>query len=171
MPSRLERANWMITRNQTTEWTMTHVIAFLAFLPLACGPKTPPEAAPAASSQPETTMDVPIDAESRKFANSLTDLSIENWMPEDTGMADFRYSMFSFSKDNTWGGAATLTIIDESVNCEESGTWSMESAESASTATITWVVQETDCPGREKGKSLRAKATIDDKGKISLLIR
>lgn len=143
----------------------------LALLVLsACGPKEAPEAAPAAA-QAEETMKVPDDADSRKFANRLVGLDLKDWVPEDLGAADFRYTTFQFKKDNSWKGAVTLTIIDESVTCTESGSWSMEKADSDNVATVSWTILDTDCPGREKGKTIRGQMTITGEGKVEMLMR
>lgn len=148
---------------------MSKVPFILLPLLVACGPKKAPE--PVVSAAPEVKTEVPDDATSRKFSSRLLALDITDWNPEDTGSAEFKYGKFSFNKDNTWNGAATLTVIDESVNCSEKGTWSMDPADSETTATVTWTIDSTDCPGREKGKALRVQMTIGDDGKITLFVR
>ena len=63
-----------------------------------------------------------------------------------------------------------VEIMDEYVDCEESGTWTMDPADSESTASMTWQLEKTSCPGREGGKEIRVKITIERDGSYEILM-
>ena len=65
-----------------------------------------------------------------------------------------------FDADNTWSATGYVDAGEERMECDEDGTWTMEPAESAKSATITWAIVQTDCIGRESGTETRAKITI-----------
>jgi hypothetical protein len=121
-----------------------------------------PSVEPAAVEQ--STPDVPDDANSKKFASSLIKTAIENFTPSDASGATFKYAKMTFSGDNQWTADAFVEIQDERMECVERGGWTLEPAESASVGTVSWKVEQTDCPGREAGSTTRAEFTISKSG-------
>lgn len=145
------------------------------FLPLmaavlACTPKDAPvEAAPAAA--PEVAgPEIPGDAASRKFAERLMGVRIVDWQPTGTGDVDFNYRLLTFKPDNTWGADAVIEVMDEEMGCRESGRWQMDPAEDESTAMLTWMIDATDCAGREQGGQVRVKMIIQRDGTYEIKI-
>lgn len=136
---------------------------------LGCGEKQAPvEAAPVAEAAgPE----IPGDANSKKFAEKLLGLTITNWAPEDSGDVDFEYTNMSFAADNTWKAVAYVAIQDERVDCKETGHWTMDPAESANTAGMSWTIDKTTCPGREAGRELRLSLSILNDGAFKVKMR
>lgn len=148
-----------------------YTLPVLALALLGC-PKedaSPPPETPASTTSSRGPV-IPDTADSKKFAARLVDLEITDWSPEDTGQVDFEYQTFDFRNDNTWYGEARVTVIDESVDCKESGTWTMDPAESPTTSYLTWTVEKTSCPGREAGKEMRVKMTINDDDTFKLYV-
>ena len=136
---------------------------------IGCGEKNAPvesAAAPAASG-PE----IPADANSKKFADKLMGLTISNWAPDDSGDVEFKYTNLTFAADNTWKAVAYVAIQDERVDCKELGTWTMDPADSATTANMTWHLEKTTCPGREAGRDLRLQMSILADGAFKVKMR
>jgi hypothetical protein len=128
------------------------------------------EAAPA-EAVPEVTTDIPSDKNSAKFAEALLALNIERFSPTNTASgAKFLYTALSFSPDNTWHATGYVEMLDEKMECTEGGSWSMDPAESATTATMTWTIAQTDCVQREVGHASRYLVTIQD-GRIDVEYR
>jgi hypothetical protein len=166
--------------SQEGRFSHTHLIQEIAMRPtllstlaltlvVGCGDKNAPvesAAAPVASG-PE----IPGDANSKKFAEKLLALTISNWAPEDSGEVDFEYTTLTFAADNTWQAAAFVAIQDERVDCKELGTWSMDPAESATTADMTWHIKKTTCPGREADRDLRLQLSILNDGAFKTKMR
>ena len=124
------------------------------------------DSAPAASA-----LNVPDDGNSKKFAETLLGTTITGFRPSDSGGGKFEYNTLSFAADNTWKADGYVEIMDERMECTESGTWEMEPAESAKTATVAWTVTKTDCPSRESGTSLRVVMTLGKNGVEDLKFR
>jgi hypothetical protein len=120
--------------------------------------------APAAAGPDLSAMQVPDDKASREFAENLVRIEINDFRPSDGGGAKFEYTSLGFAPDNSWKAAGYIEIQDERMECTESGTWSMETAESTKTATISWTLAKTDCPGREAGGETRAEVTLGKSG-------
>ncbi len=147
--------------------------AFLVSLALlittGCGDKDAP--VEAAAEPAATGPDIPGDANSKKFAAKLMDLTISNWSLEDSGEVDFKYTKLTFNANNGWNGAAYVAIMDERVDCKEMGKWSMDPADSATTANMTWTIEKTTCPGREAGRELRLQMSILNDGAFKAKMR
>ena len=125
--------------------------------------KSPAEAAPAAeATAPAPT--TPDDGKSRAFGQKLVSLSITDFKPSDGGGASMVYSSLRFGADNRFTASAYVAIADERMECTESGPWTMEPAESDSTATVALTIEKTDCPGRDAGKPLRMRLTLGKSG-------
>lgn len=136
---------------------------------VGCGDKSAPvEAAPEAGpAGPE----IPGDSLSHRFADRLLALQITNWSPDDSGDVEFKYNRLTFNPDNTWVATGYVAVIDERVDCKEVGTWSMDPAESETTAAMTWTIEKTTCPGREAGRELRLSMSILDNSQFKVKMR
>ena len=119
--------------------------------------------APAAEAAAPAT-NVPDDGDSKKFADALMAAKIEGFRPTDGEGAKFEYDTLSFDAGNTWKAAGFVEIMDEKMECSESGTWAMEPAESAKVATVSWKVTASDCPGVDKDRESRAVLTVGKAG-------
>ena len=62
------------------------------------------------------------------------------------------YSSVTFSPDGRWQANGAVEIADETMECTEVGTWTMDPADSETTASMTWVIEKTTCAGREAGE-------------------
>ncbi len=146
-----------------------YLVPLSLLLAVACGDKQAPveAAAEPAASGPE----IPGDANSKKFADKLLSLTITNWSPEDSGDVEFKYSSLQFNASNGWNAAAYVAIMDERVDCKELGSWSMDPAESATTANMTWTIEKTTCPGRDAGRELRLQMSILNDGSFKVKMR
>jgi|GEM_PF-934579 len=127
-----------------------------------------PVAAPAPK---KVKTNLPGDATSKSFGQALMSSTIVEFEPPGDGGLTFMYESFTFKEGNVWQAAAYLDAGDEVMRCAESGTWTIDAAESASTAPVNWTVTKTDCPMREAGKKGRALMTIQDDGDVSVEYR
>jgi len=138
---------------------MSTVFLFIAMLGNAQAKKEKKEASSEANpSENQVKANVPNDSNSKKFAKHLFSTEFTNFSPEGDG---FEYTKLRFKKDNTWAADAAIILDDEEMDCIESGTWSMEAAQSVTTAALTWKITATDCPAREAGGTIRIIATLD----------
>jgi hypothetical protein len=117
------------------------------------------EASDAAAVPVEQQADVPGDAASKKFSKTLMSANgFNNFIPDVEGLV---YKTIRFLPDNTWSADAAIEVMDESMECTESGTWKMDPAKSPKTAGMEWDIQSTDCPSLESGRNLRILATLN----------
>ena len=114
---------------------------------------------------------IPGDADSNAFAKRLVGATFTNFQPTDGAGAKFVYETFGFAGDNSWSANGYVEIMDERMECTETGSWTMEAATAGDTATVTWVVATTDCAGREAGAETRAQLTVDKDGGIQAMFR
>jgi hypothetical protein len=144
-------------------------IVLLALLP-ACGHKKAPHAGAGSSKSTtaSTAIEIPDDAKSKAFAARLVGLEMKDWSPSDAGVIQLRYVRMSHKADNTWNADAHVSDGDEEVSCQESGTWTMDAAESESTAEVTWFLHKTNCPGRNVQTKSRGQVTITQEGKFKV---
>ncbi len=144
----------------------------LALLTLAaCGGK---QAEPEVAAEPVAAINanIPQDANSQSFAKALLGLNITNFRPSDAmGGAVLTYSSLSFRPDGSWHAAGQVAIGEDSMECNEQGSWSMEPADQATTATMTWSVETTDCAGRKAGTEQRVQMSILANGQYKVLFR
>ena len=121
-----------------------------------------PEAASAdapADTPVEAQADVPGDAASKKFSKALlAPEGFNNFVPDVEGLV---YKNVRFSPDNTWTADAAIELMDESMECTESGTWTMDPAQSPKTSGMEWSIDSTDCPSLDSGRKLRILATLN----------
>ena len=138
----------------------------------ACGSKESSSTGAPAQAAQGMHDGVPADGTSQNFAKKLTGLSISNFNPEDTGSLKLKYITLDFRTDGSWSADASMTDpFDEATPCTEAGSWSMEAAESATAATVTWSLQETNCIARSAGGEIRAKLVIGKGGSIEAFNR
>lgn len=140
------------------------LLACAALVTLACGEKKEPaSSADAATDAPaaaeETSSTLPQDKASKAFTTTLVDLEITRFSPTDDGV--LKYDSLSFEADATWSASAAIEIVDERMDCTESGAWSMEPATSDTSAAITWSVDSTNCAGREAGDVQRVLVELE----------
>lgn len=137
----------------------------LALLLAACGPKEPTTTSAVAEASPaESANTAPPDADSQTFAKKLFATEFTNFHPVDGAGAELIYSSFSFHPDGTWAANGSVTVADESMDCRESGTWTMEPAESADVASVGWKITDTNCAGRDSGTEMRFRLTLKKAG-------
>ena len=140
---------------------------------VACGgQKVAPTAAADAASSAKRGLsgDFPSDAASQAFATALTGLTIEDFAAVDGMGAQVILTTLNFAGDNTWSAEGYVEAGDERMECSETGTWDMDAAQSATVATITWVIGQTDCVGREAGTETRAQLTLKG-GDVDIAMR
>lgn len=143
---------------------MTHAI--LLTMLAGCGDKEPSKtAAPAQAKAPVVSV-VPTDEHSQQFAEKLSALDIQDFHPTSSGGGKIVYSHLKFRDEGVWAATGYVEAQDERIDCSETGSWKMEPATSATTATMTWKTDTTDCAGREAGAEQRVLVTIKDDGKI-----
>ncbi|MEL6345960.1 MAG: hypothetical protein AAFV53_22810 [Myxococcota bacterium] len=125
----------------------------------------------AAPATADVTPDVPDDKNSEKFAEGLLSKTIQGFAPIDAGAnVRFMYNELSFSPDNTWKASGYVEMMGEQMECTEIGVWSMDPAESATVATMTWKVERTDCINQNNGDERRYRVTLQAEG-ISVAYR
>ena len=147
-------------------------LAFLFAGPALAGKKKKDKAPPAAEAAPAAAVPTtPDDANSKKFGGKLLKSTLRNFSPADTGGAKFKYDAMTFAADNTWKADAWVEFDDEKMECTESGSWTMEPAESDKVATVQWKVDKTDCAGRDAGAEVRAQLTLSKDGSIDAKFR
>ena len=151
---------------------MTRTLALAALVLLsACGKK---DAEPASSGSESTTAssgaNVPSDKDSQDFAKTLTSTPIHNFSPADAGSVKFEYVTLTFKADNTWVAVSRMGIGDETVDCKEQGTWTMDPAERANTAAMEWKLTATTCPGRPTENIMRTKVVFKE-GQAEIFMR
>jgi len=135
-------------------------------LPASALAKKKKEEAAAPVAETAAVPNTPDDANSKKFGALLVSATQTEFKPTDSSGAKFRYATLNFGGDNTWAAK----MDGERMDCAESGTWSIEAAESATVAPLTWKVDKTDCAGRTAGDSTRAIVTLDKSGKVTDLV-
>ncbi len=140
----------------------------ISFL-IACGEKNPAAVAPAAEGGPKISMDIPEG--SKPFVTQLIGSTTTNFAPTDSDGANFEYTRLQFNGDGTWTADGYVEAMDEKMECEESGSWTIESVTSKTVATMAWTLNDTTCVGRDKGSETRAQVTIGSSGIETALFR
>ena len=148
-----------------------HTLPFLFFGIIACGEKSSTTSSPEAAAATKFTMELPADATSRGFAEMLVASTTSDFTPTDGDGAKFEYTSLQFRPDGTWFAEGYVEAMDERMECTESGTWSMTAADSKTVATVTWVVGDTNCVGRDNANESRAQLTISKSGIDSAMFR
>lgn len=146
----------------------------LLFVLGACGEKAPPAnagSAPAASSGPTSVSVAPADGNSQAFASALVGATIKNFSPSGGAGAKFMYNTLQFKADGSFSAAGFVEMDDEKMDCTETGTWGMDPADSKTSATINWKVEQTNCAGRDAGEQSRAQVDLSDPADPRFLYR
>lgn len=144
----------------------------LALLLAACGPKeTTTTSAVTEATAADSANVAPPDAASQAFAKKLFETEFTNFHPVDGAGAELVYSSFSFRPDGTWSAKGSVTVADESMDCGESGQWTMEPAESEDRASLSWKIANTNCAGREAGTEMRFLLTLKKAGEYEYSFR
>ncbi|MED5370367.1 MAG: hypothetical protein VX899_05080 [Myxococcota bacterium] len=142
----------------------------IASLFTACGEKEATEtAAPAEAATTESSV-VPADKNSQAFAESLFAEDFEGMKPVEGDGVVLTYKRLSFNPDGSWKAEGVVEVMDEGMECVESGSWSMEPADSKSVGTVSWDLEKTNCAGRESGGTTRAEFSFDG-GDYSMKMR
>ncbi len=135
-------------------------------LTAGCGPRSGEttssgEAAEAPAASSKSLGDqVPSDSTSQGFARKLVGLAIQNHKAVDGDGVTLVYSTLSFEGDGSWNANGAVEVMDETMECTESGSWTMSEATSATVASVEWTVSETNCAGREPEAAQRAEVTL-----------
>ncbi len=130
---------------------------------IACGEKAPPSNAGTAAPESGSAKvaGAPGDASSQSFAGTLVGLDIKDFSSGASG-ATFKYTSLKFGADGTFAAVGYVEIADERMDCQESGPWTMDPAESATVASLSWKIEKTNCAGRDAGTEYRAKVDLSD---------
>ena len=100
---------------------------------------------------------IPKDATSKAFAARLLETTGRGFSPNTMGLT---YSQLTFSADNTWSAKAEVSVMDESMDCVEKGTWSMDPASEENKANMSWTITSTDCPSRVAPIEMRLELVL-----------
>ncbi len=138
---------------------------------MACGEKSSTTSATEAAAATKFTMELPADSASRSFAETLVASTTKDFSPTDSDGAKFEYTSLQFRPDGTWFAEGYVEAMDERMECTESGSWLMAAADSKTVATVTWVVGETNCVGRDNANESRAQLTVSKAGIESAMFR
>ncbi|MCP4803715.1 MAG: hypothetical protein GY913_14965 [Proteobacteria bacterium] len=146
------------------------MLMFIAAL-TACGEKEETSTAAADEAATPSSDVVPDDKASQQFAKKLYDLDIKRFRPVEGDGIKLEYDSFSFSPDGSWFATGAVSVADETMECKERGTWTMETAVDSDTADMGWTVEDTSCAGREAGAEQRLQMTILDNGQFKVKFR
>jgi hypothetical protein len=116
-----------------------------------CGSKKAPE--PAAEAKPKITASMPDTAEAKGFAEKIVATGIKDWSP--TGSRDFKWTSATFHPDGALKVQAKIIAGGETIECPETGTWSIAEAESKTSGIVEWTIVKTSCATRENGTNKR----------------
>ncbi len=148
---------------------MNSRLILLTAFALGCGNKGETTTAPTAAVS-ESSDSIPDDKVSQEFGERLMEANLSKFKPVEGDDVELAYSSFTFSPDGTWTANGAVEIMDESMECVEQGTWTMDPAESESTATMTWVLSKTNCAGRESSEQ-RVRLTLEKNGEYQVDFR
>ena len=70
------------------------------------------------------------------------------------------YTSITFNADNTFRADGLVSVMDEEMDCIETGTWNMDAASSETTANMDWTITATDCPSRQAPIQLRLQLVL-----------
>ena len=100
---------------------------------------------------------VPDDKVSKAYAANLLDTVGTGFSPNAEGLT---YTKLTFAADNTWHAEGLVAIMDEEMDCVETGTWMMDPAKSDTATNMTWTVTSTDCPSRVAPIEMRLELVL-----------
>ena len=105
----------------------------------------------------EKASNVPNDKASQAFAAKLLETTGKGFSPNAMGLT---YTAISFNADNTFRAEGLVSVMDENMDCVETGTWNMDAASSETTANMDWTITATDCPSRQAPIQLRLELVL-----------
>lgn len=152
---------------------MRSILVLSAILVLSgCGKKNTPAAGGEAAGGGNLlgNVQIPDDANSRAFAEKLLTHQVTNFSPADNTGLKFAYKTLTFKNDNSWVADAYIGEGQDSIGCEERGSWTMDAADDEHNATMQWTLKKSTCPGRPQENIMRVKVTIE-KGEYDIKIR
>ena len=114
-------------------------------------------AVPDAPKKKAKAQNVPNDKVSQAYAAKLLDTVGTGFSPNSQGLT---YTKLTFAADNTWHAEGLVAIMDEEMDCVETGTWMMDEAKSETAANMTWTVTSTDCPSRVAPMEMRLELIL-----------
>ena len=121
-----------------------------------CGSKKAPAAA-AEPAKPQITASMPDSAEAKGLAEKLVENGISDWSP--TGSRDFKWTGATFHPDGALKVQAKIVAGGETIECPETGTWSIAEADSKTSGIVEWTIVKTSCATRDNGTSQRVQLT------------
>ena len=146
-------------------------MTLLFALTLACGEKEETSTAAVEEAATPSSSVVPDDKNSQAFAKKLYDLDIKRFRPVEGDGIKLEYDSFVFKPDGSWVATGAVSVADESMECKEVGSWTMDPAETKDTATMTWTMDNTNCAGRSVPHEQRVEVTILDTGQFKVKFR
>lgn len=105
----------------------------------------------------EQAANVPADKTSQAFADQLLKTTGKGFSPNAMGLT---YTSITFNADNTFRADGLVSVMDEEMDCIETGTWNMDAASSETTANMDWTITSTDCPSRQAPIQLRLQLVL-----------
>lgn len=109
---------------------------------------------------------VPSDTDSKKFADHLVRHPLKGYHPTDADGPKVLWVETTFNAKNEWVAVTKVQVDAEDVDCRESGTWSMDKAESNQVAVVAMRTLASTCAGRADNivYHLKLSWTPDEKG-------
>ena len=111
------------------------------------------------SQKKAVAQNVPDDKVSKTYAANLLDTVGTGFSPNAEGLT---YTNITFAADNTWHAEGLVAIMDEEMDCVETGTWMMDPAKSETATNMTWTVTSTDCPSRVAPIEMRLELVLTE---------
>ena len=81
------------------------------------------------------------------------------------------YETMGFRPDGSWSASGAVSIMEDKMECVESGSWTMDPATSEQDGVVTWTVDQTDCASRHTETSTRARILLQDGGQYKFQFR
>ena len=113
--------------------------------------------APTKPKKKAEAQNVPDDKVSKAYAANLLETVGTGFSPNSEGLT---YTKLTFAPDNTWHAEGLVAIMDEEMDCVETGTWMMDAAKSETATNMTWTVSSTDCPSRVAPMEMRLELVL-----------
>lgn len=132
---------------------MRVALAALVLSTSACKKASPePAAAPEAEPKAEMAVEMPREPAAMKLAERLVADGLSGVNP--SGSSDFSMA-FTFQPNGHWAGKGHAELGGESLDCEETGTWKIDTMEGEQ-GIVQWSIVRTNCPNRTAGDMQRA---------------
>lgn len=140
---------------------MRILLTAVALLSIAACKKKPQEPAAAPEPEPkvELSVEMPREAAAMKLAERLVADGLTGVNP--TGSSEFSMN-FTFHPTGNWSGKGHAELGGESLDCEEAGTWKIDTME-GDKGIVQWAIVRTNCPNRNGGDVQRALVGFEGK--------